>query len=659
MADLCSHGALANRLTRHFAACATAAVAAPFLAADHASAAVQYTSVNLVVPANIDGLYINVETLATGSAGSAVAGWDINPYSATSLTWFNATGTGMLRYPGVTTGSAGNLPIGTLVGATGSYGSGAVVVGAAAGNWQLNSTNRFGFRFVGSDGLTHYGWGTFQIGASIFGADRTITELAWETSAGVAITVGDTGAGSGPYDPCAPTNPSIASGSNNLFVRSTDIADLDLGACGIAYKANYYKFVAPATRNYDFSTCAGANSSVLAVLDGCAAGSNVVACGSACGAGSTVTLSASAGATYYIVLGSGTAGVDLPSPYSVSVTPWYDACDTTNPTLGNATSTVAYNSATAQNLTVGTCGFVAYKANLYKYTPSADGDHTFNTCSGGLDTRIAVLDGCGAGSLVLACNDDSCGSSSSVTVALTANVPVYVAVGSASPKVSLGSTVAVTTVPPPLPACVNAVAAAFGDNAFDNTAATIAQTVKSNLAGTTTATMNKTMWFTFTPAVTGAYSVSLCGANGDTMLAVGEICPGVGSRFEAIAFNDDACLVAGSTTSNLASVIDATNGGATGTFAGFPLAQDLVAGTTYYILAGSFAAAANITGNLKIDGPPQPPANPADLDGDGTVGPADLAILLSNWGIPGAAGDVNGDGEIGAADLAALLSAWG
>ena len=184
-----SNSALAKRLTRHFAACATVAAASPFLAAELASADVIYTQVAMTVPANIDGLYINVETLATGSAGSVVAGWDINPYSATSLTWFNATGTGMMRYPGVTTGSAGNLAPGTLVSATGSYGSGAVVVGAAAGNWRLNSANYFGFRFVAADGQTHYGWGRFQIGASISGADRTITELAFVEDA----------AGDGPY----------------------------------------------------------------------------------------------------------------------------------------------------------------------------------------------------------------------------------------------------------------------------------------------------------------------------------------------------------------------------------------------------------------------------------------------------------------------------
>jgi hypothetical protein len=172
------------KLELHFAA-----TAALCLAGAAGADVVAWENCNLVIPNNIDGLYINVETRATGSAGSVTAGWDINPYSATSLTWFNATGTGMMRYPGVTSGSAGNLAQGTVIGASGSFGSGAVVVGSAAGNWVLNSVNVFGFRFIAADGLTHYGYGTFQIGSSISGADRTITNLYYESTAGVSITV--------------------------------------------------------------------------------------------------------------------------------------------------------------------------------------------------------------------------------------------------------------------------------------------------------------------------------------------------------------------------------------------------------------------------------------------------------------------------------------
>jgi hypothetical protein len=51
-----------------------------------------------------------------------------------------------------------------------------------------------------------------------------------------------------------------------------------------------------------------------------------------------------------------------------------------------------------------------------------------------------------------------------------------------------------------------------------------------------------------------------------------------------------------------------------------------------------------------------PPAS-GDLDGNGSVGPADLAILLGGWGQPGPT-DLDGDGTTGPADLAILLGAW-
>ena len=54
---------------------------------------------------------------------------------------------------------------------------------------------------------------------------------------------------------------------------------------------------------------------------------------------------------------------------------------------------------------------------------------------------------------------------------------------------------------------------------------------------------------------------------------------------------------------------------------------------------------------------------PADLDGDGIVGPADLAELLAQWGAcaKNCSADIapsNGDGVVGPADLAALLAGW-
>lgn len=50
---------------------------------------------------------------------------------------------------------------------------------------------------------------------------------------------------------------------------------------------------------------------------------------------------------------------------------------------------------------------------------------------------------------------------------------------------------------------------------------------------------------------------------------------------------------------------------------------------------------------------------PGDLNNDGVVSAADLAILLGAWGTATAAADLNGDGTVAAPDLALLLGAWG
>ena len=51
------------------------------------------------------------------------------------------------------------------------------------------------------------------------------------------------------------------------------------------------------------------------------------------------------------------------------------------------------------------------------------------------------------------------------------------------------------------------------------------------------------------------------------------------------------------------------------------------------------------------------PVNPADLNGDGFVDAADLAIMLNNWNGIGL-GDINQDGGVDATDLALILNAW-
>jgi hypothetical protein len=96
----------------------------------------------------------------------------------------------MARYPGESTGAAGNLPLGTLVDASRSYVIGAIAVtfGPNPGNWLLNATNYFGFQFLAADSLTHYGWGSMIVGAAA--TTRSIGEIWYEDTTDTGIAVG-------------------------------------------------------------------------------------------------------------------------------------------------------------------------------------------------------------------------------------------------------------------------------------------------------------------------------------------------------------------------------------------------------------------------------------------------------------------------------------
>ncbi len=198
-----------NHIDRHFAASAIA-LATAIVASTNA--AVVYRSVNLVVPATVDGVYLNVESGAFSTTATTPAGWDINPYgtSSTAISLFATTGTGYMRNPGAgTAAGATRLDLGTTIGSTAFYyGNTIANIGTGVGQWTANSTGYVGFRFVGGDSLVHYGWMHLSIGSNA--GTRTIIDYAYESTAGVSI---------GTTPPCA-----------GDVIRDNMVDGIDLGA---------------------------------------------------------------------------------------------------------------------------------------------------------------------------------------------------------------------------------------------------------------------------------------------------------------------------------------------------------------------------------------------------------------------------------------------
>lgn len=184
---------ISNRFEKHIVAAAAVAMGA----AVAANAEIIYSGpVNFVCAVDIDGCYINVQTnTLSNGPGAGVPGWDVNPYSsAGGMNFFNSTGGGQMRTPGQTTGAAGNLALGTIVGSTGSYNTATSNVYAnATGGWQYSADNIIGFRFVAAAGTTHYGWMRFAMGAAASAGTsmtRTVVDYAWNDVAGGSVEAG-------------------------------------------------------------------------------------------------------------------------------------------------------------------------------------------------------------------------------------------------------------------------------------------------------------------------------------------------------------------------------------------------------------------------------------------------------------------------------------
>jgi hypothetical protein len=185
-----------SRFEKHIA---TAVAAVAIGAAAPASAAVVYSGlINFSCNVDIDGAYLNAETgVLSNGPGGGVPGWDVNPYSTSGgMNFFNSSGGGQMRRPGVTTGTAGNLVPGTEVGSAGSFNTGTgnvygtTAATGLAGGWTLGAQNIIGFKFVAAAGTTHYGWMRFDMGlAGSAGTSmtRTMVDYSWESTPNTPI----------------------------------------------------------------------------------------------------------------------------------------------------------------------------------------------------------------------------------------------------------------------------------------------------------------------------------------------------------------------------------------------------------------------------------------------------------------------------------------
>ena len=160
------------------------ALAAPAVA----DAAIIYSGpVNISIPNNFDGVYINLVTGATGTAGGSVPGWNWNAYnSGTSMSFFwNASPANSgLSLDGTTYGV---LASGTPITSGNTYI--ALTAAAAAAGWSAGADAYLGVRITNSvTSQINFGW-VHLITTGTTGFPATIVDYAYD-NAGGSITAG-------------------------------------------------------------------------------------------------------------------------------------------------------------------------------------------------------------------------------------------------------------------------------------------------------------------------------------------------------------------------------------------------------------------------------------------------------------------------------------
>ncbi|MHB8877881.1 MAG: beta strand repeat-containing protein [Myxococcaceae bacterium] len=288
-----------------------------------------------------------------------------------------------------------------------------------------------------------------------------------------------------------------------------------------------------------------------------------------------------------------------------------------SPQVGAVTADVTL--ATTAGDPTATCGIRSHGV-WYQYTPTITGPHAVQTCSTAgtgttvLDTVIAVYTSTGgcAGPFVQvtsSCNDDSCAAQSRVTITLTAGTTYYILAwvyGTVAPPAG-ETAIGVAVEPPPPPpandACVGAEVIP-SSGTFPQSSTLTSNILSATTTGDPTAScmaatsLSRSIWYTYTPTVTGPFYVQTCAAAGindttlpDTVLSIYTSTSGCTGPFTEVTngCNDNSC---------------ASQSRATAT---------LTAGTTYYVVVWKHFTTAPVAPNtavqVTVDVPPPPPAN--------------------------------------------------
>jgi hypothetical protein len=337
----------------------------------------------------------------------------------------------------------------------------------------------------------------------------------------------------------------------------------------------WYAFTRPTNGQLVVDTIGSDFDTGLAVYAGTCGTLNQVGCDDDSGGNLTskVTLSVSAGTTYYILAGGylgHTGNLTFHSAFTLITPPANDTCGNAIAiTTANYTATRSTVGATSTGDPVPTCVAGMEAGVWYAFTPPTNGQLVVDTIGSDYDTGLAVYTGTCGTLTEVGCDDDSDGNlTSKVTLSVAAGTTYYIlAGGSQGDTGNLTFHLAFTLITPPAnDTCGNAIAIT-ADN-YTNTQSTVLATSTGDPIPTCVADMGGGVWYAFARPTNGQLVVDTIGSDFDTGLAV---YTGTCGTLTEVGCDDDS---GGNLTSKIA--------------------LSVIAGTTYYILAGGSGGNAGI-----------------------------------------------------------------
>jgi len=219
---------------------------------------------------------------------------------------------------------------------------------------------------------------------------------------------------------------------------------------------------------------------------------------------------------------------------SAAAVPANDDCSNATP-IGEETKTFDTTEATFD----GPGHYITGPNIWYCYTATCTGVATVSLCGSEYDTLLAVYDGCNCyptSDDLIEYNDDFCNWASQVSFPVVAGNKYLIEVGGFLSETGLGviRIICGQSYPPSNDNCFQATPVGdVTDLPFDTTNATF--------DGHGHCMTGPNIWYCYTATCTGTATVSLCGSEYDTMLAVYDGCECYPGLSDLIGYSDDYC----------------------------------------------------------------------------------------------------------------------